>query len=142
MDYFITKSTIFMEFNGESTIVHENDKKIFFKGEKLEDILNNSCIYYGSTLRGRIISSKQFIGTNYKVPILVSEKNNLLFFYIKDNDSIYWFNFLSIKSYQKIEGNLLIVFNNNERLILNASYTIFHNQILRCSRLMVVYSTR
>ena len=54
MDYFITKSTIFMEFNGESTIVHEKDKKIFFKGEKLEDILNNSCIYYGSTLRGRI----------------------------------------------------------------------------------------
>ena len=142
MDYFITKSTIFMEFNGESTIVHENDKKIFFKGEKLEDILNDSCIYYGSTLRGRIISSKQFIGTNYKVPILVSEKNNLLFFYIKDNDSIYWFNFLSIKSYQKIEGKLLIVFNNNERLILNVSYTVFHNQILRCSRLMVVYSTR
>ena len=29
-----------MEFNGESTIVHEKDKKIFFKGEKLEDILN------------------------------------------------------------------------------------------------------
>ena len=142
MDYFITKSTIFMEFNGESTIVHENDKKIFFKGEKLEDILNDSCIYYGSTLRGRIISSKQFIGTNYKVPILVSEKNNLLFFYIKDNDSIYWFNFLSIKSYHKVENKILVIFNNGQRLLLNVSYTIFHNQILRCSRLMVVYSTR
>ena len=142
MDYFITKSTIFMEFNGESTIVHEKDKKIFFKGEKLEDILNNSCIYYGSTLRGRIISSKQFIGTNYKVPILVSEKNNLLFFYIKDNDSIYWFNFLSIKSYHKVENKILVIFNNGQRLLLNVSYTIFHNQILRCSRLMVVYSTR
>lgn len=142
MDYFITKSTIFMEFNGESTIVHEKDKKIFFKGEKLEDILNDSCIYYGSTLRGRIISSKQFIGTNYKVPILVSEKNNLLFFYIKDNDSIYWFNFLSIKSYHKVENKILVIFNNGQRLLLNVSYTIFHNQILRCSRLMVVYSTR
>ena len=142
MDYFITKSTIFMEFNGESTIVHENDKKIFFKGEKLEDILNDSCIYYGSTLKGRIVSCKRLINTNYKVPILISEKNNLLFFYIKDNDNVYWFNFLSIKSYHKVENKILVIFNNGQRLLLNVSYTIFHNQILRCSRLMVVYSTR
>ena len=37
---------------------------------------------------------------------------------------------------------ILVIFNNGQRLLLNVSYTIFHNQILRCSRLMVVYSTR
>lgn len=142
MDYFITQNTIFMEFNGECTIVHENSNKIIFKGNKVENILNYSCIYYGSTLKGRVISCKQFIGSIYKIPILISEKNNLLFFYIKDNDTIYWFNFLSIKIYQKLEDKLLIIFSNNQRLILNISYTVFHNQILRCSRLMIVYSTR
>ncbi len=142
MDYIINKNTIFMEFNGESTVIYEDSKKVFFKGDKENDILNDSCIYYGSTLKGRIVSCKRLINTNYKVPILISEKNNLLFFYIKDNDNVYWFNFLSIKSYHKVENKILVIFNNGQRLLLNVSYTIFHNQILRCSRLMVVYSTR
>ena len=142
MEYIINNETMFIKYDGENTVVYEKNKKYIYKEDKIKDILNNSCIYYGSTLKGRIISCKQYINSNYKIPVLISEKNNIMFFYIKENNNIYWFNYLYIKNYQKLNNKLLIVFNNDQSLILNVSYTIFHNQILKCSRLMIVYSTR
>ena len=142
MKYIINNNTIFIKYDGENTIIYEENNKYIYKDNIIKNLLNNSCIYYGSTLKGRIASCKHYINNNYKIPILISEKNNIMLFYIKENNNIYWFNYLFIKNYKKLNNKLLIIFNNDQNLILDVSYTIFHNQILKCSRLMIVYSNR
>lgn len=76
----INNNTLFMEFNGENTIVHEEDNQLKFVGNLLNSILNFSCIYYGSSLKGRIMGSKNILGGCYKLPIMISEKNNINLF--------------------------------------------------------------
>lgn len=142
MDYIINKNTNFILFDGNNTCIYEINNNLLFKGNVINDILNESCIYYGSTLKGRIVSCKKIINSYYKVPIIISEKNNLLFFYVNANNIIYWFNFLNIKEYYKYNNNLMVVFNNEFNLTLNISYSVFHNQILKCSRLLVIYNSR
>ncbi len=142
MNYIINKNTNFLFFDGNNTLINEVNNQLCFKTNVINDILNNSCIYYGSTLKGRIISCKKLINSYYKIPVIISEKNNLLFFYINDNNLIYWFNFLNIKDYYKKDKKLIVEFINDFKLVLNVSYSVFHNQILKCSRLLIVYSSR
>ena len=142
MNYIINKNTNFLFFDGNNTLINEVNNQLCFKTNVINDILNNSCIYYGSTLKGRIISCKKLINSYYKIPVIISEKNNLLFFYINDNYLIYWFNFLNIKDYYKKDKKLIVEFINDFKLVLNVSYSVFHNQILKCSRLLIVYSSR
>ena len=142
MNYIINKNTNFLFFDGNNTLINEVNNQLCFKTNVINDILNNSCIYYGSTLKGRIISCKKLINSYYKIPVIISEKNNLLFFYINDNNLIYWFNFLNIKDYYKKDKKLIVEFINDFKLVLNISYSVFHNQILKCSRLLIVYSSR
>lgn len=142
MNYIINKNTNFLFFDGNNILINEVNNQLCFKTNVINDILNNSCIYYGSTLKGRIISCKKLINSYYKIPVIISEKNNLLFFYINDNNLIYWFNFLNIKDYYKKDKKLIVEFINDFKLVLNVSYSVFHNQILKCSRLLIVYSSR
>lgn len=142
MNYIINKNTNFLFFDGNNTLINEVNNQLCFKTNVINDILNNSCIYYGSTLKGRIISCKKLINSYYKIPVIISEKNNLLFFYINNNNLIYWFNFLNIKDYYKKDKKLIVEFINDFKLVLNVSYSVFHNQILKCSRLLIVYSSR
>ena len=142
MNYIINKNTNFLFFDGNNTLINEVNNQLCFKTNVINDILNNSFIYYGSTLKGRIISCKKLINSYYKIPVIISEKNNLLFFYINDNNLIYWFNFLNIKDYYKKDKKLIVEFINDFKLVLNISYSVFHNQILKCSRLLIVYSSR
>ncbi len=44
------------------------------------DIIEQSCLYYGASLRGRKDGSKHIIGTSHKAPIAVEPTNEIFFF--------------------------------------------------------------
>ena len=123
----INNNTLFMEFNGENTIVHEEDNQLKFVGNLLNSILNFSCIYYGSSLKGRIMGSKNILGGCYKLPIMISEKNNIIFFPI---------------NYEKSQNGIVVLFKNGEKKCFSITPAKFNNQLLKCSRLWLVYLTR
>ena len=114
-------------------------KQVMELSKKLSNI-NLDLIISSPLLRA--VDTAKAIQKNNKVPIIISEKNNLLFFYVHANNIIYWLNFLNIKEYYKYNNNLMVVFNNEFNLTLNISYSVFHNQILKCSRLLVIYNSR
>lgn len=142
--YIITKDTLYIYYDGFNTIIKELDKVLKFYGNVEKEILNKSCIYYGSSLNGRIKGSKSLINSKYKLPIIISEKNNIIFFPIKglNKNELYWFNFNLIKDYKKENNLIKILFSNEEIKNLNLSFTIFNNQIYKCSRLWLNYLTR
>ena len=138
----INNNTLFMEFNGENTIVHEEDNQLKFVGNLLNSILNFSCIYYGSSLKGRIMGSKNILGGCYKIPNMISEKNNIIFFPIKEEKSYYWLNFNKVQNYEKSQNGVDVLFKNGKKKCFNITPAKFNNQLLKCSRLWLVYLTR
>ena len=143
MDYLINVNTIYVKYDGINTFVFEKDRSYCFLGNLLNKILNNSCEYYGSSFKGRLKGAKSLIKSRYKLPIIVSEKSNIVFFSFKDiENNYYWFSFNNIIGYEKIDKNLKIWFCNEKSIILKSSYTVFNNQILKCSGLLVNYQRR
>ncbi len=142
MNYIIKNDTLYLRVNNESIYVKEINNEMILN-ENIIKVLNNSCIYYGSSLKGRILGAKSLIKSKYKLPLIISEKNNLFFINIKDKNGYeYWLNFQYIKDYIYVDNLLKIFFVSDKSLLINCSWTIFNNQMLKCSRLYVVYSMR
>lgn len=138
----ITNNTLFIEYDGDNTLVRENELDYVFGGNLLKNILNNSCIYYGSSLLGRKIGSKNILGDCYKTPLIISEKNNIIFFPIKDKSKVMWISFNNINGFKKEKNGVMLEFKNGYSMFINVSNTILNNQILKCSRLWMVYLAR
>lgn len=142
MNYIIKNDTLYLKVNNESIYVMEINNEMILN-ENIIKVLNNSCIYYGSSLKGRILGAKSLIKSKYKLPLIISEKNNLFFINIKDKNGYeYWLNFQYIKDYIYVDNLLKIFFEYDKSLLINCSWAIFNNQMLKCSRLYVVYSMR
>ena len=142
MNYIINNNTVYLKVKNEDVYVKEINNEITLR-ENILKLLNNSCIYYGSSLKGRILGAKSLIKSKYKLPLIISEKNNLYFINIKDKNGYeYWLNFQYIKDYIYVDNLLKIFFVSDNSLFINCSWTIFNNQMLKCSRLYVVYSMR
>lgn len=142
MNYIINNNTVYLKVKNEDVYVKEINNEMILN-ENIIKVLNNSCIYYGSSLKGRILGAKSLIKSKYKLPLIISEKNNLFFINIKDKNGYeYWLNFQYIKDYIYVDNLLKIFFVSDKSLFINCSWTIFNNQMLKCSRLYVVYSMR
>lgn len=146
MDYEINNDTLAI------LSVHENKSKIVENHQNYEldydtyEVVEHSCEYFGSTLSGRQIGTKNLIGVTHKSPIIIEESNNMIFFPISSpfRDKCSWVSFNNIKTYYRGEdkNTSIIEFKNGEKIVLPISYGSLTNQILRASRLMVVLLER
>lgn len=137
----ISNNTQYIIYDGVNTIVKELDTDYVFLGNEMMKILNTSCIYYGSSLNGRLKGSQSIFKSSYKLPIIISEKNNIIFFPLKDSD-YYWINFNNISSFSKKDKGIVVTFKNGYMKYFKVSFTVFNNQMLKCSRLWLVYLSR
>ncbi len=122
-----------------------NKFKVFFDYRNVRSIVNSSCKYYGSSLDGRISGSKEMLGISYKVPIIVSENFNLIFFPTSSprSDDCVWINLCAILEYKSKSKNLVLVtFKNGKKVVLNISFGVLEKQILRASRLESIFLAR
>lgn len=144
MDYIINKDTYYLMYDNNKTVIKELSTELVIPGNNLKEILENSCEYYGSSLQGRVIGARNLIKSRYRIPIMVSEKNNILFFPLsgKKNGEVIWFNFNMIKSYEKDGEFVSITFNDGVTKRFMISYAILNNQIMRCSRMLIIYMNR
>lgn len=142
--YIINNETLFLYYNGINTIAVEENSEYEFIGNVLNKVLDNSCMYYGSSYKGRIKGSKNLLSGKYKLPIIISEKNNIIFFPLKGEkkDEVIWLNFNKIKSFNKDDNFVLVTFLNGYEQKFMTSFTIFNNQMFKCSRLWLIYLTR
>lgn len=129
--------------NNKITIVYEK-YNCFIINQNIKDIINNSCKYYGSTFEGRKVASSSILKVNYKVPIMIEESNNIVFFPTTSlrNNNCSWISLNNIEKYERNYRGSKILFNNGKTLIIPISYGILNNQILRSSRLIYLLDER
>ena len=131
----IEGDVLLIEFDGLNTNIVKSDSDLIFKGNNVKSILNYSCICYGSSLNGRIRGSKWALKSKYKLPIVISEKEKLLFFPVNEM----WINFAMIEDVKRKNDGVEVLFKNGLKREFNVSYTIFNNQVLKSSRLWIIF---
>ena len=139
--YIINESTLVLFSLGNKTQVYEKYIN-YIINENIVDIVDNSCKYYGSSLRGRCDATEYLIGIKYKCPIIMSENKNIIFFPTTSykNEDCVWINYKGIEKYYLNDKNSLIIeLINGKILELNISNNVISNQILKSSRLESIF---
>lgn len=127
----------------ETTIVYEDDR-IFSVAKNANEIMEDSCEYFGSSLAGRQQGTNNLIGVTHKSPVIVEESREIIFFPTCSPrlEKCSWVSLKNIEKYYTEGKKVVIEFKNGRKLRLNLSYGVVDNQILRATRLESVLRGR
>ena len=145
MNYEINEGTlaIIAKENASSKIL-EDDREYVINSTPYE-IMDYSCKYFGSSLEGRKEGTKAILNIEYKVPIIVENSMNLIFFPTNSPDSAdcIWISLKNIKTIKEDDFNSTrIIFNNDIEITIPISKRTIENQIFRASRLDLIMRNR
>ena len=135
--YEVNEDTLAIVPISETTSrVIEKDREFIIE-QTPKEIIDYSCLYFGSSYEGRLEWTKHLLGISYKSPIIVEETKNLIFFPTASPRilSCAWLALKNVVNYNKKNDKCLILFENKKKLLLGISYNSFDNQILRAARL-------
>ena len=145
MKYEINEGTLaIMPLDTNTSKVLEDEVEYVIE-ENPYQIMEESCKYFGSSYRGRKEGAKSILGDGYKVPILVEDGRNIIFFpTVSPTDKhCIWLASSKIKSIDSIdELSSRIIFDNNQEIEVPVSYRSLQNQLLRATRLESVVRNR
>jgi competence protein ComK len=142
--YEINSSTLaILPVDDLTSKVLEEEAEYYVK-KPTKDIIDDSCKYFGSSLKGRNEGTKSLIGGNYKLPVVIEETRDIIFFPTSSplGEECAWISLNNLDDYKKQNKNSFVKFKNGS--ILNVDISIFslENQILRASRLENVLRKR
>ena len=141
MKYEINRGTLALVPNNlEGSFIYE-DEESYTIDQKPFNIMEESCIYFGSTYEGRKNGAKRILGAEYKVPIVVEDTSNLIFFPTTSPhaEDCVWISLQRVKKIEKLEyNNTRIISDNDKEIIVNCSYRTIENQLSRASRLDII----
>ena len=141
MNYEISKGTLAIVPNeANSSLVYEDEERYLIHQTPFK-IMEDSCMYFGSTYEGRKMGSKNILGAEYKVPIVVEDSDNLIVFPTTSplSDDCVWISLKRVKKIEKVDYyNTKIIFDNNKEIIVECSYRSIENQLSRASRLDLI----
>lgn len=145
MKYEISKGTLAVLPNEKNTSLVYEDGERYVVDQSPFEIMEASCLYFGSSYKGRKEGAKNVLGAEYKVPIIVDDTDNLIVFPTTSplSADCVWISLKHLKSYEKVDANnTKIIFNNGKEIIVPSSYRSIENQISRASRLDFVMRSR
>ena len=125
------------------TRVVEIDKEYIIEDSAYE-VMDYSCQYFGSSYVGRVDGSRTMLGANYKLPIIVEESSDLIFFPISspDNPKCMWISLQWVEDVYEENGKIFILLKNGKKIESTASKSSIKNQIMRSSRLNLILNDR
>ena len=144
MKYEINDSTLaIIPFDNDNTKIIEKDDE-YIVSDTPYKIMEHSCKYFGSSLEGRMLGSRDILGSIYKTPVIVEESQKLIFFPTEaiQSENVSWISYKNIRNIEKYDKKSKIVFNNGDFLIVNCPYFSVKNQIFRCNMLEAVSNNR
>ena len=108
------------------------------------EVMDESCKYFGSSYTGRVSGAKKMLGYEYKVPIIVEESKQMIFFptISPQAEGCCWISLKHFQSLQETAGKTQIQFKNGYRLPSSISKASLDNQVLRSTRLESVLNSR
>jgi len=144
MKYEINDETLaVLPFEKGNTRIVEKDDEYVVKDTPYE-VMEHSCKYFGSSFEGRVLGTKDILGSVYKAPVIVEETQKLIFFPTEavQSENVSWISYNNIKNVEKHGKQTKIVFNNESFIIVNCPYFSVKNQIFRCSMLQSISNSR
>ncbi len=141
--YEINKDTVALIPKEKKTIVYEVDKSFVIDKPVLK-IMEDSCEYFGSSLAGRQTGTTSLIGYTHKVPVVVEETFDLIFFPTLSprNEECSWVSYSHIFRPSKFKDKTILELKNGKKIVVDVSSAIIDNQLYRCSRLKDVLNYR
>lgn len=143
-NYEINQDTLaIIPKNKKTCIVYEKDNEYIIDNSALK-VMENSCEYFGSTLSGRQKGATSLINITHKVPVIVEESNEIIFFPTSSPrlDECGWISLNNIKGINRTNNGCKINFKEGKEININASYGSINNQILRSSLLHLELKSR
>lgn len=142
-NYEINDKTLALYALNNKTRVYETDNT-FIVNKDTYTIMEESCGYYGSSLMGRKKGTENLIGNVYRAPIIVEESQELIFFPTTsyNNKNCTWLKFNEVDRYYYKGSRLIVELKNGSKIVLDTTYGVIDNQILRSSRLESVLRDR
>jgi len=148
MNYEINEGTLaIMPMDSNTSRVLEDEVEYVIP-ENPYQIMEESCKYFGSSYKGRKEGAKSILGDGYKIPILVEDGRNIIFF--PTPGLAKFCKYLSLTTricpsplYAAIdELSSKIIFDNHQEIEVPVSYRSLQNQLLRATRLESVVRNR
>ena len=142
-NYIVNGSTMALIYEEGHTVVYEIETSFIVNKTPL-DIIRESCLYYGSSLDGRVSASRNMLNCNYKLPIIVEEVGNLVFFPISSikNKENSWFALSYVNNILKFDNKSIIKLDCGVSLNVNSSKFSLETQMLKASRLLLILNQR
>lgn len=142
--YEINSKTCALIPKNENSAKVIDGKKIITIPFAVQEILDYSCEYYGSSFKGRLQGAKNILGMKYKLPIIIEESKDLVFFPTGSlyNDNCIWLSLNNIVSYERKGNYTKINFTNGYTKLINITYESLENQIFRATKLLLISKNR
>ena len=142
--YNITKDTLALIGKNRNMVHIIETKHSYHIEDKIINILDYNCNYYGSSYIGRITGTKNIIGLNSKLPIIIEESNNIIFFPLSStrDDRCIWINLANLSQINKCGKNTQICFTNGSTIQVDKSYYTVNNQLKKAKLLKEIMNTR
>lgn len=138
VEYEINAETLLIiPYGKNKSKVFEYNEEFIVNLESLE-IIKNSCLYFGCTYEGRRESVKDLIGVDMKVPILIEESRNIIFFPTTSciNKNSIWVSFQNLVRYSKLNDfSTVLYFGKNRKIEVDVKFSLVDNQFIRCIKL-------
>ena len=143
-NYLITSSTLMLKYiNNKKTKIYEANKE-FIVSENMSEIIFNSCQFYGSSYNGRLYFSKSILNLKIKVPIIIEDYRNIIFFPTRsiDNKDCIWISYNHLEKITKENDSTIVFFDNNKRYKIDISSDIINRQFYNCLKLEKLLESR
>lgn len=129
--------------NEKNSKVLEKEKEYLISSNSYE-VLDYSCQYFGSSYSGRLDGSKKMLDAKYKLPIIVEESAELIFFPISspENDDCIWIALQWFDDIVEINKKVFIRLKNGKKIEVKTSKYSIKNQVMRASRLNYILKER
>lgn len=139
-----TETLIIFPYGNGKSKVYEYDSEHIVHCIPL-NIIEYSCLFFGASLEGRKAAVKEMLGIDMKVPILIEDSNNIIFFPITNcvHKSSIWISYQNLLKYSKLdEFSTVLYFHNNKQLVIDVKYNLIDNQVIRCAKLDTLLNKR
>jgi len=137
-DYEINIETLLIvPFAHGKSKIYEVDREYIIDSVTI-DIIKNSCLFFGCSYDGRREAVKNILGIDMKVPILVEDSHNIIFFPTTScvNKNSIWVSFQNLIKYSKVdEFSTTLFFKNGKHVVVDVKYNLIDNQVIRCLKL-------
>lgn len=137
-DYEINAETLILipMHNRKTKVVEINDS--FIVNNSTLNIIKDSCMFFGCSYEGRKDAVKNLIGVDMKVPILLEESRNIIFFptasCVKRNSI--WISYQNLLKYIKFNDfSTILYFQGKKKIKIDIKYNLIDNQVVRCLKL-------